>query len=52
MTPLASPLMAGFRKKIGITAPFEAVTSLAVGYAKGRIDAPVLRDTPGTHWIA
>jgi nitroreductase/NAD-dependent dihydropyrimidine dehydrogenase PreA subunit len=52
MTPLASPLMAGFRKRIGIVPPFEAVTSLAIGYAKGKIDKPVLRDTPGTKWIA
>jgi nitroreductase/NAD-dependent dihydropyrimidine dehydrogenase PreA subunit len=52
MTPLASPLMSGFRKRIGIVPPFEAVTSLAVGYAKGKIDGPVVRDTPGTRWIA
>jgi nitroreductase len=52
MTPLASPLMAGFRKRIGITPPFEAVTSLAVGFPKGKIDGPVLRDTPATRWVA
>jgi nitroreductase/NAD-dependent dihydropyrimidine dehydrogenase PreA subunit len=52
ITPLASPIMADFRKRIGIVPPFEAVTSLAIGYAKGKIDGPVLRDTPGVNWIA
>lgn len=52
MVPLSYPLMAGFRKRIGIKAPFEAVTSLAIGYAKGRIDRPVRRDTPKVDWIA
>lgn len=39
--------MAGFRKRIGIAPPFEAVTRLAIGYATGKIDGPVLRDTRG-----
>lgn len=51
ITPLASPVMADFRKRIGIVPPFEAVTSLAIGYAKGMIDGPVLRDTPKVNWI-
>ena len=49
--PLNMPLMAGFRKKIGIQSPFEAVTSIAIGYAKGKIDGIVKRDTPAVTWI-
>lgn len=51
MVPLSYPIMAGFRKKIGITYPFEAVTSIAVGYPKGNIDGIVDRDTPPVTWI-
>lgn len=50
--PLNTALMAGFRKKIGIRRPFEAVTSIAVGYPKGKIDGIVPRDTPETVWIS
>ena len=49
--PLNMPLMAGFRKKIGIAAPFQALTSIAIGYPKGKIDGVVNRDTPEVTWI-
>ena len=52
MVPLSYPLMAGFRKKIGIEYPFEAVTSIAIGYPKGKIDGVVKRDTPKVIWIS
>jgi nitroreductase/NAD-dependent dihydropyrimidine dehydrogenase PreA subunit len=51
MVPLSYPIMAGFRKKIGIKPPFQAVTSIAVGYPKGKIDGIVERDTPPVSWI-
>ncbi len=51
MDPLSRFLMAGFRKRLGIRPPYEAVTSLAVGYAKGKIDGPAVRDTPKVDWI-
>jgi nitroreductase len=51
MDPLSRFLMAGFRKRLGIASPFEAVTSIAIGYAKGKIDSPVKRDTPRVKWI-
>lgn len=51
MEPLAMPIMAGYRKKIGIKSPYEAVTSIAIGYAKGKIDKPVKRDTPPVKWL-
>ncbi|ABW67278.1 nitroreductase family protein [Desulfosudis oleivorans] len=50
MEPLSMPLMAGFRKKLGIGKPYVAVTSIAVGYARGKIDGPVKRDTPRVDW--
>ena len=49
--PLNMPLMMGFRKKIGIKSPFLAVTSIAIGYPKGKIDGIVKRDTPPVDWI-
>ncbi|MBI5552434.1 MAG: nitroreductase family protein [Desulfobacterales bacterium] len=51
MVPLSYPIMAGFRKKIGIKHPFEAVTSIAIGHPKGKIDGIVARDTPPVTWI-
>ncbi|MFO8047678.1 MAG: nitroreductase family protein [Desulfosudaceae bacterium] len=50
MEPLSMPYMSGFRKKLGIASPYKAVTSIALGYAKGRIDRPVKRDTPTVKW--
>lgn len=49
--PLNMPLMAGFRRRIGIAWPFKAVTSIAFGYPKGKIDGVVKRDTPEVAWI-
>ncbi|MFH2066114.1 MAG: nitroreductase family protein [Pseudomonadota bacterium] len=49
--PLNMPIMAGFRKKIGIKAPFKAITSIALGYPKGKIDGVVKRDSPEVTWI-
>lgn len=51
MVPLSYPIMAGFRKKIGIKSPFVAVTSIAIGHPKGKIDGVVERDTPPVTWI-
>ncbi len=51
MESLAMPLMAGFRKKIGIPSRYQAVTSIAVGYPRGKIDGIVKRDTPTVDWI-
>ena len=51
MVPLSYPMMKGFRKKIGIDYPFEAVTSIAIGHPKGKIDGIVERDTPPVTWI-
>lgn len=51
MTPLSYPMMADFRKKIGIKYPFEAVTSIAIGHPKGKIDGIVERDSPPITWI-
>lgn len=49
--PLGMPMMAGFRKKIGIPSRYQAVTSIAVGYPKGKIDGVVRRDNPPVDWI-
>lgn len=49
--PLNYPLMMGLRKRLSIRHPFEAVTSIAIGYPKGKIDGVVKRDTPQVAWI-
>ena len=51
MVPLTTPLMARFRKEVGIVYPYEAVTSIAIGYPRGKIDGVVKRDTPTVTWI-
>ena len=51
MEPLKLLNMAGLRKKLGIKYPFKAVTSIAIGYPKGKIDGIVERDTPEVRWI-
>lgn len=51
MVPLSYPIMARFRKKIGIKYPFECVTSIAIGFPKGKIDGVVKRDTPPVTWL-
>lgn len=49
--PLNLPVSIMLRKKLGINHPYEAVTSLAIGYPKGKIDTIVNRDTPPVKWI-
>ncbi|HOO70974.1 MAG TPA: nitroreductase family protein [Spirochaetota bacterium] len=50
ITPLTMPLMAGFRKKLGIRYPWVPVTTIALGWPKGKIDNIVKRDTPQIEW--
>ena len=38
-------------KKLSINKPYEAVTSLVIGYPKGKIDTVITRDTPPVEWI-
>jgi len=40
-----------FRQKLGITPPFEIVTTLAMGYPLGRIDGIISREQPRIDWI-
>jgi len=40
-----------FKKSLGITEPFKIITSLTLGYPKGRIDSFVRRDKARIHWI-
>ncbi|MBI9074839.1 MAG: nitroreductase family protein [Desulfatibacillum sp.] len=49
--PLTYPHMKSFKRKLGITPPWEPVTSIALGYPKGKIDAAVKRDSPQVDWI-
>ncbi|MDI6796099.1 MAG: nitroreductase family protein [Desulfatibacillaceae bacterium] len=49
--PLNYPYMKSYRKLLGIEEPYELVTSIAIGYPKGKIDAAVKRDTPPITWI-
>jgi hypothetical protein len=39
------------REKLGIVPPWEPLTSIAVGYPKGRIDGIVERDHPPVEWV-
>jgi nitroreductase len=40
-----------FGRKLGITHPFEIVTTLAIGYPLGKIDGIVEREQPRIDWI-
>lgn len=40
-----------FRKKLGITAPFEIVTSLTLGFPQGKVDNFVEREQLRVQWI-
>jgi nitroreductase/NAD-dependent dihydropyrimidine dehydrogenase PreA subunit len=51
MTPLTMPVMAGFRKKLGIAHPWVPVTSIALGWPRGKIDSVVARDSPRVDWL-
>ncbi|MBI5843389.1 MAG: nitroreductase family protein [Deltaproteobacteria bacterium] len=48
--PLGYPQNAALRRKLGIVHPWEAVTSIAVGWPKGKIDGIVKRDTFQVEW--
>ena len=48
---MGSSNMKKIREKIGLRPPWEPLTSIAVGYPKGRVDAVVKRDTPTVEWI-
>ena len=39
------------RNKLGITDPWVAATSIALGYPKGKIDRVVARDNVPVEWI-
>ncbi len=49
--PLNYPHLGELRKRLGITAPWQAVTSIAVGWPKGKIDGIVSRDNVPVEWI-
>ena len=51
ITPLVMPVMAGFRKKLGIAYPWVPVTTIAIGWPRGKIDGIIKRDTPQTEWF-
>jgi nitroreductase/NAD-dependent dihydropyrimidine dehydrogenase PreA subunit len=51
ITPLTMPVMAGFRKKLGIRYPWVPVTTIAFGWPKGKIDGIVKRDSPQIVWF-
>ena len=40
-----------FKKSIGISKPFKIVTSLTLGFPKGRIDSVVRREKARIHWV-
>ena len=49
--PMGFASMKKVREKIGIGRPWEPLTSIAVGYPKGRVDGVVKRDNPIVEWI-
>jgi nitroreductase/NAD-dependent dihydropyrimidine dehydrogenase PreA subunit len=49
--PMNYPNMKKIREKLGIVPPWEPLTSIAVGYPKGRIDGIVRRDHPPVEWV-
>ena len=49
--PMGNREMKEVREKIGIRPPWEPLTSIAVGYPKGRVDGVVKRDNPPVEWI-
>lgn len=52
MEPLRYPIFGTkMRKKLGIAYPFSAVTSISIGYPKGKIDKVVKRDMPIVEWL-
>lgn len=52
MEPLNYPIVGRkIKNKLGIKHPFEAVTSISIGYPKGIIDGIVKRDSPIVEWF-
>lgn len=49
--PLNYPPANSFKEKLGITPPWVPVTSIAIGYPKGKIDKAVKRDAPLVEWF-
>lgn len=39
------------RRSLGIEKPFKIVTSLTLGYPRGRVDKPVARERPRIDWV-
>ncbi|MCU0820929.1 MAG: nitroreductase family protein [Spirochaetes bacterium] len=52
LIPKALKFSPRIKKRLGITHPFEAITSLVVGYPLGKIDAYVNREKPRINWIS
>jgi nitroreductase len=51
LTVAAFDYLPAWRKKLGIEFPWKAVTSIGVGYPKGKIDRAVVRNTLECQWI-
>jgi len=51
LTIAALDYLPALRKKLGIVPPWRALTSLCLGYPKGKIDKPVERNTVPVEWI-
>ena len=49
--PMRDPHLQRLREKLGIVPPWEPLTSIAVGYPKGKIDGIVERDHPPVEWV-
>ncbi len=51
LTVAALKYLPDWRKRLGVEPPWKAVTSIAVGYPKGKIDKAVARQTLEVKWI-
>ncbi len=51
LTIAALDYLPSLRKKLGIVPPWKALTSLCIGYPKGKIDKPVARNMVAVEWI-
>jgi nitroreductase/NAD-dependent dihydropyrimidine dehydrogenase PreA subunit len=51
LTIAALGYLPDWRERLGIEPPWKAITSLGVGYPKGKIDKPVARETLEVNWI-
>jgi len=49
--PLTYPHLKKLRERLGIVPPWEPLTSIAVGYPRGRIDGIVKRDRAPVEWF-